>query len=180
VPNANPGDLVTATLWNAACCPVGCVMPFAGPTAKIPRAGIEWLACDGSAVSRSTYSDLYGVIGTTYGAGDGSTTFNLPDLRGRVVVGYAASGGHADVSTLGNNDGVSAANRRPKHRHTAHSHTSLVDSNVAGAATGVEGSSGLHGSYTGASTGSVDGGSGNANDSLDAPAWLTLVYIIRC
>ena len=46
-----------------------------------------WLGCDGSAVSRTTYADLFAVIGTTYGQGDGSTTFNLPDLTGRVVLG---------------------------------------------------------------------------------------------
>lgn len=44
-----------------------------------------WLKCDGSAVSRTTYSDLFAIVGTTYGSGDGSTTFNLPDLRGTFV-----------------------------------------------------------------------------------------------
>jgi microcystin-dependent protein len=59
------------------------------------------------------------VIGTLYGAGDGSTTFNLPDLQGRVAAGWAASGGHSDVSTLGLTDGTSTlANRRPRHKHT--------------------------------------------------------------
>ena len=46
------------------------------------------LYCDGSAISRSTYSDLFDVIGVQYGVGDGSTTFNLPDLRGEFVRGY--------------------------------------------------------------------------------------------
>lgn len=50
-----------------------------------------WLVCDGSAISRTTYASLYLVIGTTYGAGDGSTTFNLPNLKGRVPVGYDVS-----------------------------------------------------------------------------------------
>lgn len=48
-----------------------------------------WLVCDGSAVSRTTYSDLYSVIGTTFGKGDGSTTFNLPDLRGEFIRGWS-------------------------------------------------------------------------------------------
>lgn len=51
-----------------------------------------WLICDGSAVSRSTYATLFGLIGTAYGVGNGSTTFNLPDLRERVPVGAGASG----------------------------------------------------------------------------------------
>lgn len=46
-----------------------------------------FLACNGSAVSRTTYAELFGVIGTTYGVGDGSTTFNLPDAQGRALVG---------------------------------------------------------------------------------------------
>jgi hypothetical protein len=78
----------------------------------------DWLLCDGSAISRTVYSDLFSLIGTTYGSGDGSSTFNLPDLRGRIPVGYAASGGHSDVSTLGLNEGSSLANRRPKHPHS--------------------------------------------------------------
>ena len=51
--------------------------------------------CDGSAKSRTTFPALFAVIGTTYGVGDGSTTFNVPDLRGRVVFGSDAIGGAA-------------------------------------------------------------------------------------
>jgi len=54
-----------------------------------------WLWCDGSAVSRTTYADLFTAIGTTYGVGDGSTTFNVPDLRGRAPVGKDNMGGSA-------------------------------------------------------------------------------------
>jgi microcystin-dependent protein len=50
-----------------------------------------WLSCDGSAVSRSTYANLFAIIGTTYGTGDGSTTFNLPDSRGRTYIGSGTS-----------------------------------------------------------------------------------------
>ena len=56
--------------------PVGCVIPFAGAAAPT-----GWLLCQGQAVSRTTYAQLFSVIGTTYGSGDGSTTFNLPDMR---------------------------------------------------------------------------------------------------
>ena len=66
--------------------PPGTVAAFAGSAA--PEG---WLLCDGSAVSRTTYADLYAAIGTTYGAGNGSTTFALPDLRGRVPAGANAS-----------------------------------------------------------------------------------------
>jgi len=48
----------------------------------------NWLVCDGSAISRTTYSALFGLIGTTYGAGDFTTTFNIPDMRQRMPYGY--------------------------------------------------------------------------------------------
>ena len=66
----------------------GMVMPFAGTSAPT-----GWLLPFGQAVSRSTYSDLFSAIGTTYGAGDGSSTFALPDFRGRVLAGQDDMGG---------------------------------------------------------------------------------------
>jgi microcystin-dependent protein len=62
--------------------PSGALMPYAGSSTPP-----GFLSCDGSAVSRTTYAGLFSAIGTTWGAGDGSTTFNLPDLRDRVVIG---------------------------------------------------------------------------------------------
>ncbi len=62
-----------------------------------------WLLCDGSAVSRSDFSGLFDAIGTAYGAGDGSATFNLPDFRGRFPLGKAAAG---TGSTLGGTGGT--------------------------------------------------------------------------
>lgn len=67
--------------------PVGSVIAFAGNSSP---AG--WLLCDGSAVSRETYADLFAVIGTTYGAGDGSTTFGLPNLTNKFIQGSSTSG----------------------------------------------------------------------------------------
>jgi microcystin-dependent protein len=68
--------------------PVGSVTAFAGATAPS-----GWLLCAGQNVSRTQYSGLFLTIGTTYGVGDGSTTFTLPDLRGRVVAGVDNMGG---------------------------------------------------------------------------------------
>lgn len=67
--------------------PTGVVLPFAG--SSIPNG---WLLCDGSAVSRAVYLSLFNVIGEAYGAGDGSTTFNLPDLREAVPKGAGSTG----------------------------------------------------------------------------------------
>jgi len=68
--------------------PPGTVIDYAG--ASLPEG---YLACDGSAVSRTTYDELFTAISTIYGAGNGTTTFNLPDLRGRVVAGQDDMGG---------------------------------------------------------------------------------------
>lgn len=62
--------------------PTSTILPFAGST--VPNG---WLLCNGAAVSRMVYADLFEVIGTVYGAGDGSTTFNLPDMRNRYPIG---------------------------------------------------------------------------------------------
>lgn len=82
--------------------PVGCVFPYFSTTA--PRG---YLYCDGTAYNRTTYADLFSAISTVFGVGDGSTTFNVPDLRGRTIFGYnntsfatiAATGG-AETHTL--------------------------------------------------------------------------------
>lgn len=70
--------------------PAGALLPFAGAAAPT-----GFLLCAGQAVSRATYARLFTAIGTSYGAGDGSTTFNLPDMRGRVAIGADNMGGTA-------------------------------------------------------------------------------------
>lgn len=97
--------------------PTGVVSPYAGSTAP---AG--YLLCDGSAVSRTTYSALFAVIGTTYGAGDGSTTFAVPDLRSRFVAGRGtATWSDALAETGGTKDAVvvSHTHTTPSHSHDA-------------------------------------------------------------
>lgn len=75
--------------------PTGTVLDFAGVTPPI-----GYLLCDGTAVNRTTYQDLFETIGTTWGEGDGSTTFNLPDLRGRTTIGSGQGNGLSN-RTLG-------------------------------------------------------------------------------
>jgi microcystin-dependent protein len=81
--------------------PTGTVNPYAGTTAPS-----DWLLCYGQAINRTTYSALFSVISTTYGIGDGSTTFNLPDLRGRVVAGQDDMGGTSADRLTGQSGGV--------------------------------------------------------------------------
>lgn len=93
----------------------GLIEPFAGTV--IPTG---YLLCDGSAVSRSTYATLYAVIGDTFGAGDGETTFNLPDLGGRVPLGM--SQGHALGTTGGRETVTLTESELPAHVHEVPQH----------------------------------------------------------
>lgn len=99
----------------------GIVMPFAGSTA--PQG---WMLCDGAAISRTTYATLFSVIGTTYGEGDGETTFNIPNLSGRVVIGSSQS--HALGTTGGSETVTLTADQLPSHVHEVpqHSHENNI------------------------------------------------------
>ena len=94
--------------------PIGSQIPYGSTT---PPA--NWLVCDGSAVSRTTYAELFAVIGTSYGAGDGSTTFNLPNKKGRKSVGYDSN--DTDFNAIGKKGGEKAhtltENEMPSHNH---------------------------------------------------------------
>jgi len=84
-------------------CPPGSVLAFAGAAAP---AG--WLLCNGTTVSRAQYPALFAVLGTTYGSGDGSTTFNLPDMRGRTIAGKDNMGGTAAGRLTSGGSGITA------------------------------------------------------------------------
>jgi microcystin-dependent protein len=88
-PKANFLDNVTSDVNTgiAMAAPRGMISPFA-----MASAPTGWLSCDGSAVSRTTYADLFAVIGTTWGSGNGSSTFNVPDLRGAFLRGTGSHG----------------------------------------------------------------------------------------
>lgn len=113
----NPNELSPtekAAFTNGQLSPVGIVSPFAGASAPT-----GWLLCDGAAVSRSTYAALFAVIGETYGAGDGSTTFLVPNIKGKVVVGLNAA--ETEFDTLGETGGEKThtltIDEMPSHTH---------------------------------------------------------------
>lgn len=94
----------------------GLIMQYGG--SGVPAGG--WLVCDGSAVSRTVYAALFAVCGTTFGAGDGSTTFNLPDLRGRSIVGTGTGAGltnRALGATGGEENHLLSTAEMPTHQH---------------------------------------------------------------
>ena len=102
----NDGVPTTKKVHGDAFTPVGTYIQFAG--ASTPAG---YLACDGSAVSRTTYADLFAVVSTTYGVGNGSTTFNLPDARGLVMVGAGAHGTMTRANGTAYNGGTLGATR---------------------------------------------------------------------
>lgn len=102
----NDGVPTTKKVSGDAFMPVGTYIQFAGSSAPG-----GYLACDGTAVSRTTYADLFAVVSTTYGVGDGSTTFNLPDARGLVMVGAGAHGTMMRANGTAYNGGAVGATR---------------------------------------------------------------------
>ena len=147
-----------------------------------------YLLCNGSAVSRTTYSALFAVIGTAYGAGDGSTTFTLPDFRDRFPVGAGTT--YAANSTGGSKDAITVA----------HTHTGTTDSNGAhqhyatvyrqnGAAYNVDGFGGYSdtdysGSVLNNSAGAhthafTTGSTGSSGTNANLPPYLGVYFIIK-
>lgn len=90
--------------------PVGSILNFGGATAPS-----GWLICDGTAVSRSVYASLFAVVGTAYGVGNGSTTFNVPNVAGRTIRGI--NGTYTRGGTGGADTVVITDNNLPPHRH---------------------------------------------------------------
>ena len=113
--------------------PIGAILPFSSDT--IPNG---WLLCDGRAVSRTEYAELFKAIGTKHGSGDGSTTFNLPNPKGRTLVGKDSS--DTDFNELGKTGGEKThtltVSEMPKHSHNFQ-FDQTEGSNVTAVKTGV-------------------------------------------
>lgn len=115
---------------GVAAMPAGSIQPW--PSNTIPEG---WLLCNGQAVSRTTYSDLFAVIGTSYGIGDNSTTFNLPNLKGRTIV--ALDSAQTEFDTLGETGGVKSTALTeaniPQHAHSINHDHGSFDTSSGGA-----------------------------------------------
>jgi len=165
-------NLIT-TVASLATVPTGVIQMW--PNVAAPAG---WILCNGSNVSRTTYADLFAVIGTTFGAGDGSTTFTLPDLRGKFIVGYNSA--DADYNAIGKTGG------EKKHTLTqAELPAVKIDVPIPLAQTST--TDGGSGKITMGSSGNepVDGptlqtnnlGSGNSHENR--PPYSALAYIIK-
>jgi microcystin-dependent protein len=120
-------DFDGANLTGIEGIPTATIVPWSD--SSVPSGFLE---CNGAAVSRSTYADLFAIIGTTYGSGDGSTTFDLPDLQDNVAVGksgtknLASTGGANTVSSTGNVGGSTANATLSTAQLASHSHVMPV------------------------------------------------------
>lgn len=168
--------------------PAGAVMPFMGSSTPT-----GWLLCDGSAVSRATYSALFTALGTTYGAGDGSTTFNIPDLRGRSLFGLDNMGG-SDAGRLSASNTLGGFGGSETTGGTTESHILSVDEIPAhthavqalpsgGSTTVVQAGSSSGTPYSlDVETTSVGGGNGHTHDITDLdilPPYMLVNFIIK-
>ena len=155
----------------------GTIIPWA--TASAPSG---YLACDGSAVSRTTYSALFAVIGTTYGVGDGSSTFNLPNLTDKIPVGksntkaLASTGGadNANISSVSVDNNTISQTNMPSHSHT-----------VAGGSDRNTGNSGNQCPTRNSSSASNTGGGSGHSHSINAATvsilqpFIEINYVIK-
>ena len=142
---------------------IGVIHEYAGSEAPT-----GYLLCQGQEISRTTYADLFQVIGTTYGSGDGSTTFHIPDMRGRVAVGLHSS--DSDFDTMGKQGGSKThaltVEEMPSHTHAqnAHKHTASGSSGEAGAH-GHSASSNSTGAHTHTVSGTATSGGSHAHNT---------------
>jgi len=164
--------------------PTATIVPWSD--SSVPTGFLE---CNGAAVSRTTYADLFAIVGTTYGTGDGSSTFNLPDLQDNVAVSksnnktLASTGGANTVASSGNIAGSTANATLSTAQLASHAHN--VAGQFQGSMGGIYFQRSQGGSVTSSSTGSGQGHSHNMSATFSGDAnsvlqpYLTIIYIIK-
>lgn len=177
----------------ASLMPAGALAPYAGAAAPT-----GWLLCYGQAISRTTYADLFTAISTTYGVGDGVTTFNLPDLRGRVVAGQDDMGGTSANRLTNQTDGVEGdtlgatggaeTNTLTIAEMPLHGHAARISNNAGSAVDGVGGMAleqngdSNYAAFTGTpseTAGEQIGGTGGGTAHNNVQPTIILNYIIK-
>jgi microcystin-dependent protein len=176
---------ITATTYTGGgIAPTGSLTMWAGAVASPPTG---WLACNGANVSRSTYSALFAVVGTTWGAGDGSTTFTLPNLLNKFPVGagdtyaLAATGGSANATLVSHTHTASVSDSG--HTHNAYGYDGFYALPLGGAQAIVSASTppskntATTSAVTGISVSNSTEGSSATNANL--PPYVAVGYIIK-
>lgn len=163
--NAAPAAWESVHTHTGTHSPVGVITMWAGNNLVTPPTG--WNFCHGATLSRTTYSALFAVIGTTYGIGDGSTTFTLPNLKSRVPMGW--DDGDTDYEDL-NNTGGEKETTLTEAQMPSHSHDVLT-----GPAAGVTGSQPYYGGNFQGTTSTEGGDEAHEN----RPPYIVLNFIIK-
>ena len=182
-------DFDGANLTGIEGIPTGTIVPWS--TGSVPSGFLE---CNGAAVSRSTYSALFAIIGTTYGSGDGATTFGLPDLQDNVAIGksgtkaLASTGGANTVASSGNVGGSTANATLSTAQLASHSHSINPLDNpggISGETTRPQNGLNTDNHPNTANTGSGTGHSHNMSATFSGDAtsvvqpYLAVIYIIK-
>lgn len=150
--------------------PPGSILAYAGINTTVPSG---WLFCNGDAVSRTTYASLFAVISTYYGAGDGTTTFNVPSLTNKFLYGAGIS------QTAGLNQSAGSATHTltvaelPAHTHTYNQFTAGPESDWIG------GGNNVYNELTGYNTSSTTGSTGSGTAFSILPPYIKMNYIIK-
>ena len=175
-------DFSGANLTGIEGIPTATIVPWS--SASVPTGFLE---CNGQAVSRSTYSALFAIVGTTYGAGDGSSTFLVPDLQDNVAVGKSnnkalgSTAGANTVSSTGNVGGSTANATLSTPQLASHSHSS--GANPGGGYSNDGGPEGRNSNTGNAGSGGGHSHNMSATFSGDATSvlqpYLTIIYIIK-
>ena len=154
--------------------PTATIVPWSN--ASVPTGFLE---CAGAAVSRSTYSDLFAIVGTTYGAGDGSSTFTLPNLSDKIAVGK--SNNKALASTGGAESAATANATLSTAQLASHNHNIYQvgpHSNVARLIL-TNGNDGRYQTANNNALGATGSGSGHQHNTSTLQPYLTIIYIIK-
>ncbi len=165
------GDGTTQTTAASRGILTGTIIDYAGTSAP---AG--YLNCDGSNIGRTTYAPLFNAIGTTWGVGDGSTTFNLPDLRRHITMGSGGTAVSGPLNTIGSTGGAEThtltTSEMPSHSHSTTPLTGLTSSGSTGF---------LDGSGQGnrTSQGSATGNTGGSQPHNIMQPYIALLYCVK-
>lgn len=171
------GTLTDNFIREVAAFPVGVILPYAS---TLSPAG--WLVCNGNEVSRTTYSQLFAVIGTKYGLGNGTTTFNLPNLKRKFLVGYDPSDGVMGIADTGGEETHTlTVAEMPSHTHNITADGTGTPSNGHGV---IGGGNGTNGPFTYNDTTLATDHLSIAKAGLDQPhqnmpPWSAVSFIIR-
>jgi microcystin-dependent protein len=194
---------ITTTIGDSM--PIGAILQYGSATPP----NSKWLLCEGQQISRTTYADLFTIVGTTYGVGDGSSTFNLPDIRSKFLVGYNSAGA-AEYQTLGQGGGANevtltaAESGLRDHSHTASTsvtvdsggaHTHQIGSSAGagagalyrngdnGTVTSTQNATESAGSHTHSASGATTVNSSGAQNASEAhenrPEFIVLPFMIK-